>query len=86
MSKMGWTVLAIVVAGTAAASYLELKCDIGAAGSILILGITVLVVVWYADETRQLAVSSCRPELVIYAPQYQGSPSGLISNSGGVTV
>ena len=71
MSNKGWVLLSIVVVGIAAALYLELECNIGAAGSILILGITALVVVWYADETRQLAVSSCRPELVIYTPQQQ---------------
>ena len=73
MSKMGWIVLAAVMAGIGGALYVELKCDVGALGSILILGITALVVVWYADETRRLAVSSCRPELVMYRPEYQPS-------------
>jgi len=52
-------------------------------GSLLILGTTALVVVWYADETRRLSASSMRPELVIYCPYYPPSEDALRVQWGG---
>ncbi len=58
MSCVGCMFFAVVIIATAVAVAIEVKRKQGAAGTILILGITALVVVWYADATRQLAGST----------------------------
>ncbi len=52
MSKLGWW-LAVALA-TASAMYMA-GGDGTAAGTVLILGVTALVVVWYAHEARRMA-------------------------------
>lgn len=89
MSKVGWW-LAVAVALATASAMCIASSDGTAIGTILILGITALVVVWYADatgrmavSTRELAQSSVRPELVIRCPYEMPPPMPV---SGGVKI
>jgi len=58
-------------------------------GSILILGATALVVVWYADEarrtadeTRRLASAAWRPNVVLFVEQDKTPNMDIITNDG----
>lgn len=51
----GWFFLSLVVIGLIVAVYIDQTSNDGkSTGSILILGVTALAVVWYADATRQM--------------------------------
>ncbi len=59
MTKTGWWLLLVVEIGLVAALYIDGCLTEGTSmGSILILGITAGAVVWYADATKQLAIST----------------------------
>ncbi len=58
-SRIGRVCMWVVIIGTSAAICFEvLMKAYDTVGSTFVLGITALVVVWYADETRRLAIST----------------------------
>jgi len=84
MTRLGWVVFLVVAVSTGVAFWLEINYQLGAATSVLILGLTALLIVWYADATKQLAAStqalaesSARPDLVILCPPYPASDREL---------
>ncbi len=55
MTGKGWFFLALVVIGLVVALRLDQRWNDGkTTGSVLILGLTALAVVWYADATKQM--------------------------------
>ena len=80
MTRLGWVVFVVVAVSTGVAFWLEINYQLGAAASVLILSLTALLIVWYADGTRRLAAStqalaeaSLRPDLIVRRPYEQAS-------------